>query len=213
MTGFTRRSNPFIIGVAGGSGSGKTHFARALRDRLGESSCEIVYQDNFYIDQSARFDHDGGAVNFDHPDAIDFRLLGEQLGLLKTGVGVDIPIYDFATHKRKPERLRIEPRPVIIVDGILIFHAADVRRHFDDLVFFETPEELRYRRRLDRDVHERGRTPEGVRVQFEQQVKPMHDAFVAPSMTFAKTIVRDVGEFTGVLEDYHRRLRAVAGGR
>jgi uridine kinase len=193
--------------VAGGSGSGKTYFARALQEKLGRDFCEIIYQDNFYIDQSHRFDFDGGSVNFDHPDSIDFPRLASCLEQLKSGARTEIPIYDFVTHKRKSETLSTAPRKIIIVDGILIFHSPEVRRHFDDLVFFDTPEELRYSRRLERDVKERGRTPEGVRNQFLKQVKPMHDTFVGPSRQFAKTVVSDVNGFEPVFQEYLERLR------
>ncbi len=158
--GFIRPNSSYLIGLAGGSGSGKTHFAIALRDRLGPSRCEIIYQDSFYLDQSAKFDFDGGSVNFDHPDAIDFELLAQKLTELKSGRTTDIPIYDFKTHSRQREGLRIDSRPIILVDGILIFHSPLVRPLFDDLVYFDTPEELRFSRRLERDVLERGRTAE-----------------------------------------------------
>ncbi len=198
-------ARPFILGVAGGSGSGKTFFAQALCEALGERAT-IVYQDNFYIDQSARFDRDGGAVNFDHPDSLDFPLLAEKLRELKAGRPAEIPVYDFATHTRRPQKLAVQPRPIVIVDGILIFHPPYVRELFDDMVFFDTPESLRYERRLKRDVEERGRTPEGVRAQFEAQVKPMHDQFVQPSMAFATNVVCDLGEYHTVLDAYVRRL-------
>lgn len=207
VTVSTKRNRPYLLGVAGGSGSGKTYFAEALRAALGSGICEIVYQDNFYIDQSKRFDHDGGSVNFDHPDAIDFPLLAERLAHLRAGNHTQIPIYDFKTHSRKAEKLEIDPKPIIIVDGILIFHHQGVREQFDQLVFFDTPEELRYSRRLRRDVEERGRTPEGVKAQFDRQVKPMHDQFVAPSVKFAHRVVRDAGEFSGVLAEYGEQLR------
>lgn len=194
--------------MAGGSGSGKTYFARALAAALGDR-CSLVYQDNFYIDQSRRFDVDGGAVNFDHPDAIDFALLAEKLRGLKDGLGVEIPIYDFVTHSRRAETLRIDPRPVVVVDGILLFHSPAVRALFDDRVFFDTPEDLRFQRRLERDVKERGRTPEGVRAQFYKQVKPMHDQFVQPSRTFAHTVVCDLGEYDAALKRYCARLSAL----
>lgn len=207
VTDSTKRSKrPYILGVAGGSGSGKTYFARALQKALGMDKCEIVYQDNFYIDQSHRFDRDGGAVNFDHPDSLDFPLLAECLRTLKEGQSTEIPIYDFATHKRKMETLNIPARSVIIVDGILIFHPPYLRELFDEMVFFETPEELRFERRLNRDVSERGRTPEGVKAQFEAQVKPMHDHFVEPSKAFAQSIVRDVEEYHWALGDFAGRL-------
>jgi uridine kinase len=195
------------VGVAGGSGSGKTYFAEALCQALGKTSCEIVYQDNFYIDQSSKFDRDGGSVNFDHPDSLEFGLLAKHLQILKSGQSTQIPIYDFKTHTRKKETLRIEAKAIIIVDGILIFNAQDVRPLFDDLVFFDTPEELRFKRRLERDVKERGRSPEGVKAQFERQVKPMHDQFVDPSKIHAKTIIRDLGEFQNALDIYTTNLR------
>jgi uridine kinase len=180
-----------------------------LRKNLGSAACEIVFQDNFYIDQSKRFDHDGGSVNFDHPDAIDFPLLAKCLGNLRGGHHTDIPIYDFKTHSRKPEKLGIEPKSIILVDGILIFHNEVVRAQFDLLIFFDTSEELRYKRRLRRDVEERGRTPEGVRAQFEKQVKPMHDLFVGPSMQFAHKVVSDPAEFAAVLAEYSARLQKI----
>jgi uridine kinase len=210
-TGFIKPNKAcHIIGVAGGSGSGKTYFASALRARLGHDLCEIVYQDSFYHDQSARFDFDGGSVNFDHPDSIDFGLLASKVGQLKAGQAAEIPVYDFKTHARLTKTERIENRPVIMVDGILIFHWPEVRRLFDDLIFFDTPEDLRFRRRLERDVHERGRTAEGVRNQFFKQVKPMHDAYVEPTKAFAKTVVRDAGHFESVLDHYARQLSELA---
>lgn len=209
MTGSTKPSKrPFLLGVAGGSGSGKTFFARALRQALGPSLCEIVYQDNFYHDQSARFDGDGGSVNFDHPDAIDFSLLASCLSSLRSGSPTEIPVYDFVTHSRSSSPLRVEPRPVLIVDGILIFHSPLVRALFDDMVFFDTPEDIRYARRLERDVKERGRKPEGVKAQFLKQVKPMHDQFVEPSKAFATRVVCDRGEFTSVLREYAGKFSA-----
>lgn len=210
MTGFTKpNKKPYVIGVAGGSGSGKTYFAAALQKRLGSQSCAIVYQDSFYIDQSARFDFDGGSVNFDHPNSIDFNLLAQKIAQLKSGQTCQIPVYDFVTHSRKKDCIDLCPTSIVLVDGILIFHSLEVRSLFDDLVFFDTPEALRYQRRLDRDVHERGRTPEGVLNQFTKQVKPMHDSFVEPSKVYANTYVRDLGEFDLALEDYVTKLKKI----
>ena len=210
-TGFIKPSNfPFLLGVAGGSGSGKTYFSEALVSGLhklcGENICEVVYQDDFYIDQSKHFDHDGGSVNFDHPESIDFALLAECLKALKTGSPAQIPSYDFATHTRKAVTKTLQPTKIVIVDGILIFHSDLVRALFDDLVFFETPEELRFQRRLERDVKTRGRTPEGVQQQFYRQVKPMHDKFVDPSKCFANTLVKEAGHFEQTLEFYLKKL-------
>lgn len=210
MTDFSKQSNgnkPFFLGVAGGSGSGKTYFARAVYKALGPEICELIYQDNFYIDQSKNFDFDGGSVNFDHPSSIDFSLLAEHMRVLKQGATTEIPIYDFVTHSRKSQTVCIQPKKIIIVDGILIAHAEEVRFLFDELVFFDTPEDLRFQRRLERDVKERGRDPEGVHNQFFKQVKPMHDQFVEPSKAFANTLVKDVGEFDATLQAYCEKLR------
>lgn len=200
---------PFFLGVVGGSGSGKTYFARAVYKALGPEICELIYQDNFYIDQSLSFDFDGGSVNFDHPSSIDFSLLARHMRVLKQGKQTEIPIYDFVTHSRKIETIRIQPKAIIIVDGILIAQAEEVRFLFDELIFFDTPEELRFQRRLERDVKERGRDPEGVRNQFFKQVKPMHDQFVEPSKVFANTLIKDVGDFDAILHSYCEKLKKI----
>ncbi len=208
-------TTPFILGVAGGSGSGKTYFSKALvrklNEHFNENICELICQDNFYIDQSQRFDYDGGSVNFDHPESIDFQLLADSLKKIKSGEKTSIPTYDFAKHSRVSHDLMVHPNKIIIVDGILIFHAENVRSQFDDLIFFETSEELRYQRRLDRDVKERGRTPEGVKQQFESQVKPMHDLYVEPSKVFAKTIVNESHQFDDIFKHYINLLSLKQG--
>lgn len=207
MTGFIKQNKPILIGVTGGSGSGKTYFALDLQKILGLERTTIVLQDNFYCDQSSRFDFDGGSVNFDHPDSIEFSLLAQHLQVLKAGKPTEIPTYDFATHTRKKETLLIQPAPVIIVDGILILHIPEVRELFDETIFFDTQEDLRFSRRLDRDVRERGRTPEGVREQFFRQVKPMHDQFVETSKAHAKRVVCNEKEYADVLEYYCNLLK------
>ncbi len=200
MTDFTKQNKPILIGVAGGSGSGKTFFASDLIKRLGPQHTSLVLQDNFYIDQSSKFDFDGGSVNFDHPDSIDFSLLALHLKILKSGQATEIPTYDFTTHKRKKETLLINPAPIILVDGILILHISEVRDLFDETIFFDTAESLRFARRLERDVAERGRTADGVFEQFHRQVKPMHDQFVQPSMKFAQLVVRSEAEYLIALD-------------
>ena len=177
-----------IIGVSGGSGSGKTFFAEALAHRIGKERSFVLYQDNYYFDQSNKFDHDGGSVNFDHPDSIDFNLMASHLKMLKDGHDIEIPIYDFATHSRINKTIAQKHKPVIIVDGILILTQKIIRDELCESIFVHTPEEIRYKRRLMRDVNERGRTPEGVEAQFQKQVKPMHDQFVEPSKQYANII-------------------------
>jgi uridine kinase len=197
---------PYIIGVAGGSGSGKTYFARELQRILGDESCSIIYQDNYYIDQSHRFDGDGGSVNFDHPNSLDFDLLALGLSQLKQGKSINVPMYEFSTHKRLEKTLACEPRKIILVDGILILDSKVVRAQLDEAIFFDTPEELRYQRRLDRDVHERGRTPEGVKKQFDLQVRPMHDEFVQPSKVYAQNLVCNLDQYKEMLNSFVKRL-------
>jgi uridine kinase len=197
---------PYIIGVAGGSGSGKTYFARELQRILGQDFCTILYQDNYYIDQSHRFDGDGGAVNFDHPSSLDFNLLAKGLSELKMGKKIEVPIYEFATHKRISQTITCHPQKIILVDGILILDSLVVREQLDEAIFFDTPEELRFQRRLDRDVTERGRTADGVKKQFELQVRPMHEQFVQPSKVYAQTVVKDIGMYSETLDLFYKRL-------
>lgn len=170
-----------VIGIAGGSASGKTTFAKILQSYIGEDRCRILYQDSYYIDQSDRFDKDGGAVNFDSPEAIEFSLMADHLKLLRVGKSVEVPSYDFATHTRQKKTITFKPVPVVLVDGTLILSQEKLRDLFDFKIFIQTGEELRYQRRLSRDMRERGRTAEGVKEQFTNQVKPMHDLHVEPS--------------------------------
>jgi uridine kinase len=194
-----------IIGVTGGSGSGKTTFAKRLSELLGPDLCTIIGQDSYYIDQSSKFDKDGGKVNFDHPDAIDFNLLEEHIISLKNGRDIAIPIYDFATHKRISDTQKLTPHPIILIDGILILSQENIRKHFDEAIFMDVPEEVRFDRRLNRDVNERGRTALGVYNQFINQVQPMHEQFVEPSKKFASKIVttesfmKDLNKFADFL--------------
>lgn len=181
-------TKPYIVAIAGGSGSGKTYLSRALHELLGETKSCLIYQDNYYIDQSNKFDFDGGSVNFDHPESIDFDLLSKHLLTLKQGKSVQVPQYDFATHSRLEETIQYEPKEIIIIEGILILSNAKIRSIVDESIFVEAPEEIRYQRRLKRDVEERGRTEEGVYAQFYKQVKPMHDEFVEPSKKYADCI-------------------------
>ena len=187
-----------IIGVSGGSGSGKTTFARMLHEsittKLGPSTCAILSQDNYYIDQSARFTGDG-SVNFDHPSAIDFPLLAEHLKQLKDGKTVTVPIYDFVTHTRSQVSNPFSALPVVILDGMLIFSQNVIVPLLDHAIFIDAPEQVRFDRRLTRDVRDRGRTPEGVKIQFESQVKPMHDQFIEPSKARATMVVSSLQRF------------------
>ena len=202
-----------IIGISGGSGSGKTTFARGLRQTFealpGHSGlADILPQDSYYIDQSHIFRGDGENVNFDHPDSLDFPLLAQHLIELRQGRPVEVPIYDFPTHQRKVERTPFKSRPLIIVDGTLILSQPKVRELLDWSVFIETSEAIRFDRRFKRDLVERGRQPDGIRKQFERQVKPMHDLFVEPSKLHATEVLSGESEFP---EHLNRWARKIAG--
>lgn len=201
----------YIIGIAGGSGSGKTFFAETLAKKLGPTNAFVLYQDSYYIDQSHKFDHDGGAVNFDHPDSLDFSLLASHLKMLKEGREIEVPIYDFSKHSRLNQTITRSPLRVVIVDGILILGQPQVRKYFDETIFVKTPEDIRFQRRLTRDVEERGRTPEGVKAQFEKQVKPMHDLFVEPSKKHAHIISSgtDMDLFHDVLNALIKKIQTL----
>jgi uridine kinase len=178
-----------VIGIAGGSGSGKTTFAKKLLLVIGEERAVVLQQDSYYKDQKDAFIKDPLAVNFDHPDVIDFELLTEDLKKLKAGMSIDVPQYDFVTHSRKQETTHLVPKAVVIVEGILIFHYLKLFKEFDLSFFMDAPEALRLKRRTERDARERGRTPASTREQFMRQVKPMHDLYVEPSKSLANYVV------------------------
>jgi uridine kinase len=182
-----------IIGICGGTGSGKTTVANRILECVSQSEVAFIQQDSYYrnlADMPLDFRQ---TVNFDHPDALDNDLLVEHLRMLKAGRAAPLPVYDFKTHTRMRESLRVEPKPIIILEGILIF--ADVRllKEMDIKVFVDTPDDLRFIRRLRRDVAERGRTVDSVIEQYLSTVRPMHMQFVEPSKRFADVIIPEGG--------------------
>lgn len=195
----TAASDCVVLAIAGGSGSGKTTVARKIHEIMGPELSAILAQDFYYIDQSAKFDGDGGSVNFDHPSSLDFALMAKHLELLLKGLAVEAPIYEFASHKRSSKTLPFPPKPLILLDGTLILAAKELRPYFTRSVFVQTSEELRFQRRLERDVRERGRTVSGIEKQFLKQVKPMHDQFVEPSKEHATLIISGEGDLDQAL--------------
>jgi len=178
-----------IIAIAGGSGSGKTTLAKEIVKVFGTEKCSLISQDNYYHDLSEKFDYDGGAINFDHPDMLEFSLLSSHLKKLKQRKTVNIPCYDFSTHSRTKNTEQITPTELIIVDGILILNSQKLSELFDLKIYIEATDEIRFQRRLNRDVKERKRKPEGVLTQWNNQVLPMHKKFVENSASLADIIL------------------------
>jgi uridine kinase len=185
---------PLVIGVAGGTGSGKSTVARALADGLPPGSVAILDHDAYYRDRSDLDSTEKLHLNYDHPDSLDNELLIRDLELLRAGQAADVPIYDFVTHSRRRERRRVEPSRVIIVEGILVFVDERVRRLFDIKLFVDTDADLRVFRRIRRDIEQRGRTFASIREQYYSTVRPMHLQFVEPSKRWADLIIPEGGE-------------------
>lgn len=167
-----------MLAIAGGSGSGKSTFTRALTEALGPDRLCVLAFDSYYRDQSHLAPEDRALVNYDHPDALDVELFQEHLGLLRAGVAVAVPRYDFSTHSRLGSTDLVDPRPVVIAEGILVL-SVPAQDLFDLRVFVDAPDEVRLGRRVERDVAERGRSPADVRRQWEATVQPMFTRFVS----------------------------------
>lgn len=192
MTGETVRL-PITIAVAGGTGSGKTTVSRALIERVGGEHIAYLAHDNYYKDLSHLPENQRTLINFDHPHSLDTPLMIEHIKSLQAGAAVEIPIYDFTKHARTQEVEIVAPAPILLVEGILIFAEPELRELFDIKIFVDTDADLRFIRRLQRDVSERGRTPESVIKQYLTTVRPMHMEFVEPSRHYADIIVPQGG--------------------
>ncbi len=194
-----------IIAISGGSGSGKTTAARRLQILLGKEDCKILSQDSYYHDHSAIFKGDG-SINFDHPDAIDFKLMAQHIKSLSENKTIEVPMYDFVAHTRRLNTTHFEPSKFIIVDGILVLSQEILRPLFDFAIFIDVAEETRFLRRLRRDVEERGRHPDGIKLQFDSFVKPMHEIYVQPSRVFATHVAFDNDSLSNIFEDLRKKL-------
>jgi uridine kinase len=182
-----------IIGICGGTGSGKTTVANRILESVSKDEVVFLQQDSYYRDLDQLPLDIRNVVNFDHPDAIDNDLLVEHLRALKQGRSVELPLYDFKTHSRRAETLHVEPQPIIIIEGILIFAEPRLLDEMDIRVYVDTPDDIRFIRRLRRDVAERGRTVESVIEQYLSTVRPMHTQFVEPSKRCADVIIPEGG--------------------
>jgi uridine kinase len=200
---------PVCVGIAGGTGAGKSVLAAALEQAFDAARVLRIPQDAYYRDRAEQSAEARAALNFDHPDALETELLVAHLAELRAGRGVDVPLYDFASHRRARETWRAEPRALVLVDGILALADAGLRACFDLRVFVDAPEVLRFERRLARDVAERGRSAESVRAQLAASVRPMHARFVEPSRVHADLVVANASDLTRASDPLVARVRAL----
>ncbi|RLE13167.1 MAG: uridine kinase [Actinobacteria bacterium] len=197
---------PLFIGIAGGSGSGKTTIARSVVDLVGRDEVVYLQQDAYYRDQAHLSLDERARINYDHPDSIELELLVEHLDTLRRGEPIDRPVYDFETHTRTDETYTLTPEPAVIVEGILLFADLELRDRFDVRVFIDTEADLRLMRRIQRDILERGRSIESVLDQYQRTVRPMHYQFVEPSKRYADLIIPE-GANTGAIGTVSSMIR------
>jgi uridine kinase len=206
------KSTPLVIGIAGGSGSGKTTVAHIIIERVGADHIAFLPHDAYYKDLGDLPPNQRVAVNFDHPDSLDSDLLRQHIHQLKSYQPVDLPVYDFKTHTRTSEFIHVEPQPVILVEGILIFAEPALRQIFDVKIFVDTDPDIRFIRRLQRDIIERGRQTEAVIQQYLTTVRPMHLEFVEPSKRYADVIIPEGGMNTVAVDMVVARLESLLSG-
>jgi uridine kinase len=182
-------AGPLIIGIAGGSGSGKTTIAESIVGSIGEDSVTLIQHDAYYRDLTHLPLEERAKVNYDHPASLETDLLVVHLKSLLEGRAIQRPVYDFTVHNRALETVAVEPKPVVVVEGIVVLYEPDLRELMDLKVYVDTDADLRIVRRLARDINERGRTFESVRVQYLETVRPMHLQFVEPSKRYADIVI------------------------
>jgi uridine kinase len=204
-----KHPDPLVIGIAGGSGSGKTTVAQAILQRVGTDRIAFLQHDSYYKDLRGLPPAQRNEFNFDHPNSLETDLLIKHIAALRNGKPVEVPIYDFSTDSRTTQSFTVQPRNVILVEGILIFTEAALRKMFDIKIFVDTDSDLRFIRRLERDIHERGRTTDSVVKQYLHTVRPMHLEFVEPSKRYADVIIPEGGHNAAALDMVVARVEAL----
>lgn len=202
-----------LIGIAGGSGSGKTTLTSELLNEYGKDKIAVIEQDSYYKDLSHLSLEERRTYNYDHPKAIDITLFQFQLSTLLKGRNINIPIYDFSNHVRLKNTKMIVPLPVIIVEGILVLYFQELRQLMVIKIYIDTPEDIRFKRRFDRDIKERGRTAESIRKQYISTVRPMHEEFVEPSKNSADIIILGYKDQGDIIEQVRLKLDPILNNR
>ena len=202
-------SGPYVVGVAGGTGSGKTTVARRIADAVPSHLCGVLAYDHYYADRPDLTYEQRCQLNFDHPGSLETSLLIEHLRQLRAGQAVDSPTYDFKEHRRSTVVRRVEPAPILVVEGILLFSDADLRAEMDLEIFVDTDADIRLLRRIRRDMEQRGRSFESIREQYKTTVRPMHLMFVEPSKRWADVIIPEGGKNTVALDLVVSKVRSL----
>ena len=180
---------PFVIGVAGGSGSGKSTVTREVLASIGPERAAVVFQDDYYLDQSHMTPEDRRKTNYDHPDAFDWPLMAHHVQALRRGEAIEMPVYDFAADNRSSKTITVKPAPVIVVEGLFALYDAKLRSMMSLKIYVDTASDVRFIRRLQRDMAERGRSAESVINQYLETVRPMHKQFIEPTKRNADVIL------------------------
>ena len=207
------RQTPIVIGIAGGTGSGKTTVAEVILNRVGADRIAFLAHDAYYRDLEDLPRAQRDMINFDHPDSLETDLMVRHLEALRRWEAVEIPVYDFTIHSRTARTRRIEPQPVILVEGILVFAEPGLRTLFDVKIFVDTDADIRFIRRLQRDIEERGRTAASVIQQYQTTVRPMHLEFVEPSKRYADVIIPEGGLNTVAMDMVVARTQSLLASR
>ncbi len=200
---------PFVIGVAGGTGSGKSTVADRVIATVGHQKVSVLALDSYYRDHGHLTVEERAKVNYDHPDAFDWKLLNAHIQQLVHGQIISVPVYDFANHARSSVTMTVRPAPIIVVEGILVLFERSLREAMDLKVFVDADADVRFIRRLERDVRERGRSPESVIAQYLDTVRPSHLNFIEPSKRYADVIIPHGGYNEPALDMLAARIRSV----